>query len=238
MPVVQQDSTNGRSREILSPQPQSILTTNSLLVPPPPVPAPSSPFIANRMISLSTTSITSLIPSLYSLGANQSGSSLINPTANSTSDNLPLISDALARESDVIVSTNITSQAEYKGFAAYVISFLFLFIWMSWSMLPDSLLNSVGIYYYPSRWWALAIPAYVLVLMMYTYVAVASYNTEIKTPPLDDPRTIVDTDGVVITELPEYQKKDIDRYLFASTSGIWDLPLSEVNKVLYQDLSR
>ncbi|KAG7876043.1 hypothetical protein KL938_004715 [Ogataea parapolymorpha] len=233
MPVIQLEQENGRSREILSPQPQFSRTSQTLLVPPPPRHTSSSPFAANRMISLSTSSITSLIPSLYNLSTNHSTSSLMNATANSTSENLSFISDALARESDVTVSTNITSQAEYKGFAAYVISFIFLFIWLSWSMIPDSILNNVGIYYYPSRWWALVIPAYVLVSMMYTYVALALYNIEVKTPPLDDPRTIADPDGVVIAELPHYQKKDLDRYLFSSTSGIWDLPLSEVNKVLY-----
>ncbi|ODV87163.1 hypothetical protein CANARDRAFT_194138 [[Candida] arabinofermentans NRRL YB-2248] len=145
------------------------------------------------------------------------------------------ISDELARESDVTVSTYVTSQAEYKGFSTYVISCIFLFVWLSWSVLPDSILNKLGVYYYPSRWWALAIPSYVLVLMMYTYVGLALYNIEVATVKLDDPRTIVDDSGVIITELPGFNQDKIDEYLFNSTSGIWDLPIHEVNKVLYSD---
>lgn len=190
-------------------------------------------YLTNRMLSLSTTSLTSLIPlhPLYSQG-NYSSSALSLYTSQSDAP-VPPISDTLARESDVTVSTNITSQAEYKGFASYVISGLVLFVWISWSILPDTFLNSIGVYYYPSRWWALAIPAYVLVLMIYMYVALALYNIEVKTVPLDDLRSVVDDTGVVITQLPGYKEQEIDKYLFNSTSGIWDLPITEVNKVFY-----
>ncbi|GMG30584.1 unnamed protein product [Ambrosiozyma monospora] len=241
----------------------------------------SSLSLSNRMLSLSTTSLTSLLPSLYNLGSNTNSSMpTITPTStlaagsrtrtsrinqmNEQGSNQSLISqsgqgqqqssasDELARESDVTVSTNVTPQAEYKGFASYVMSCIFLFIWLSWSVLPDQILNEyLGIYYYPSRWWSLAIPSYVLVTMVYIYIALACYNIEVKTVALDDSRTLVDDTGVVITELDDVEicdsfgsgsgngnglgKGNIDDYLFKSTSGIWDLPISEVNRVLYAE---
>lgn len=136
-------------------------------------------------------------------------------------------SDELARDSDVTVSTTVTPQAEYKGFSAYVISCIFITIWLCWSLLPDSILNTIGIYYYPSRWWALAIPAYVLVTMVYMYVSIANYNIEILTLPLDDNRNIVDDTGVVLSKCESYQ------YIHKSSSGAWDLPLSVCNEILY-----
>lgn len=181
-----------------------------------PAPMPKTKGIfGNRMLSLSTSSLSSLIPGLYSLGSSYSMPSLrIGNQDDSTTDGgspepgallspEEKVSDELARESDVTVSTNITSQAEYKGFASYVISGIFLIIWLSWSLLPDRILNDIGIFYYPSRWWALAIPAWILILMIYTYAALALYNIERKTMPLDDLRTIVDTSGIVVTEVDE-----------------------------------
>lgn len=76
-------------------------------------------------------------------------------------------------------------------------------------------------------------PSIILVTMGYVYVALALYNVEVKTLPLDDLRTIVDDSGVIITELENYRKENEDQFLYRSTSGIWDLPLSDVNKVLY-----
>ncbi|CDK27544.1 unnamed protein product [Kuraishia capsulata CBS 1993] len=193
-------------------------------------------------ISISTTSLTSLLPSIYGLGKNQSMPVLQEPSRENANgypglvDGTSNVSDLLARESDVTVSTNVTSQAEYKGFASYVISGIFLFIWLFWALLPDSTLNYLQIYYYPSRWWAVAIPSYILISMVYTYIALALYNIEVKTPKLDDARTISDDTGVVVTQFNNFEDKTVsDKYIYHPTSGIWDLPLSTVNEVLYLD---
>lgn len=135
--------------------------------------------------------------------------------------------DSLARESDVAVSTNVTPQAEYKGFATYVVSFLCCTLWLLWSTLPDSVLHSLNIYYYPSRWWALAVPSYILMSMIYVYVALALYNIERETVPLNSLSTITDSSAVLVNE------KMKDLHLFKSTSGVWDLPIVDVNDVLY-----
>lgn len=198
-------------------------------------------FLHNKMLSLSTSSIKSLLPNFYSITGGNNSTPLLgstnncnnvnnnSDTANNSQLNLSLssdqsyaVSDELARESDVTVSTNVTPQAEYKGFASYVVSCIFLFVWVSWAFLPDRVLNSLGVYYYPSRWWALAVPSYVLVLMVYMYVGIALYDVEVLTLPLCDNRAVADDTGVVVAQP-----------LFAGTSGVWDLPLVAVNEVLY-----
>lgn len=218
-------------------------------------------FLHNKVLSLSTTSIKSLIPNFYSItGGNNSSPTLNGDRSNGNQlyidsgaskhnsnnslkdaflmqEQLNVVSDELARESDVTVSTNVTPQAEYKGFASYVISCIFLFIWICWSFLPDRVLNKMGVYYYPSRWWALAIPSYVIVLMMYMYVAIACYDVEYLTLPLDDNRNIVDDSGIVVTQLPNFKPKDIDKYISNGTSGVWDLPISTVNEILYSNIA-
>jgi phosphatidylinositol glycan class P protein len=66
---------------------------------------------------------------------------------------------------------------EYYGFALYLASSVAFLMYILWAYLPSPFLHQLGIYYYPNRWWALAIPAWLVVLVMYIYVALASYNT-------------------------------------------------------------
>jgi len=50
----------------------------------------------------------------------------------------------------------------------------------------------LGIYYYPNRWWSLAIPAWIVVLIIYIYVALAGYNTGYLTLKMGSVETVVD----------------------------------------------
>lgn len=160
----------------------------------------------------------------------------IFPSLTPTKTSSNSLEDALARHSDVIVSTNITPYAEYKGFFIYVISATFLTIWVGWTLIPDLVLRSMSIYYYPDKYWALAIPSYTLMLMVYVYIALALYNTEVLTLPLDDIRNFVDEHSVLAgsSEIDEIARanKSIE-YLWKSPSGVWDLPVTLVNEVLY-----
>jgi phosphatidylinositol glycan class P protein len=135
------------------------------------------------------------------------------------------ISDSLARDSDVTVSTRRTPQAEYKGFAAHVLSALFLGVWICWALFPSRVLELMGVYYYPARWWALAIPAWVLMALGYMYILVALMGTEQLTRPLEDSRSVTDDTGVIAGGR-------CDR----KSTGVRDVPLQKVNTVLYKGI--
>lgn len=148
------------------------------------------------------------------------------------------ISDILARESDVIISNKITPKTEYNGFAIHLLSLCLLIVWLAWALIPKSAFNSIGIYYYPDRWWQLAISSYVLIVMIYIYVGLALYNTEMKTAPLDDIRNIVDEHSVMAPSSSSYNSAFSvcdEKYLWNPTNGVWDLPVCMVSKVLYSD---
>jgi phosphatidylinositol N-acetylglucosaminyltransferase subunit P len=81
---------------------------------------------------------------------------------------------------------------EYYGFTLYLISSLVFIVYVLWSFLPSPFLHQLGIYYYPNRWWALAIPAWTVMFMVYIYVALASYNTGHLTKPLNSVECLVD----------------------------------------------
>ncbi|CAI5757295.1 unnamed protein product [Candida verbasci] len=148
------------------------------------------------------------------------------------------LEDELARESDVTVS-NIkpSSKAEYKGFSVYVLSSIVLLIYIFWSLLPDELLHKLSIDYYPDKYWAIVIPSYSLMLMVFIYIFLALYNTEILTLPLNNLNTILDENSqfpgeIKTSDRDELMNYSID-YIHNAPSGVWDLPISLVNEVLY-----
>jgi phosphatidylinositol glycan class P protein len=81
---------------------------------------------------------------------------------------------------------------EYYGFALYLASSVAFLIYTLWAYLPSPFLHQLGIYYYPNRWWALAVPAWLVVLVMYIYIALASYNTGYLTLPMQSIENLVD----------------------------------------------
>ncbi|KAA8916783.1 hypothetical protein TRICI_001081 [Trichomonascus ciferrii] len=140
--------------------------------------------------------------------------------------------DTLAKESDVTVGGGAVPPAtEYFGFALYIGSTLGVLMYLVWAFLPQDWLYALNIYYFPSRWWALAIPAFVEVLLIYIYVAVSSYNTEVLTRPFDSLEIITDPAAKIV---PSDQT---NYYLYHHSDGVWDLPLGEVCNVLYSEES-
>ncbi|KAL8875811.1 MAG: hypothetical protein Q9192_008985, partial [Flavoplaca navasiana] len=65
-------------------------------------------------------------------------------------------------------------------------------IYLLWSYLPSPFLHQLGIYYYPNRWWSLAIPSFLVMTLVYIYIALASYNTGYLTLPLSSIENLVD----------------------------------------------
>ncbi|QSZ33687.1 hypothetical protein DSL72_005258 [Monilinia vaccinii-corymbosi] len=81
---------------------------------------------------------------------------------------------------------------EYYGFVLYLFSSLTFLLYLLWSYLPSPFLHALGIYYYPNRWWSLALPSWIVMLLVYIYVALASYNTGYLTLGVSSVETIID----------------------------------------------
>jgi hypothetical protein len=81
---------------------------------------------------------------------------------------------------------------EYYGFVVYLFSSLTFLIYLLWSYLPSPFLHGLGIYYYPNRWWSLAVPAFLVMALVYLFVALAAYNAEHLTPHVGSVETVVD----------------------------------------------
>lgn len=91
---------------------------------------------------------------------------------------------------------------EYYGFMLYVISLAAFLLYIFWSFAPARVLEAVGLSYYPSRWWSLALPSYLVVVVCYIFVALAGYNTSVLTFPLGALETVVDIGGNIAAVAP------------------------------------
>ncbi|CAF9939599.1 MAG: hypothetical protein ALECFALPRED_008191 [Alectoria fallacina] len=145
----------------------------------PPTPLPASP------------SLTSLLRPPFSTTTSR-------PTTPDSSENdTPNDTEAAVAKSARIATTVPRASPkvptyEYYGFVLYLLSSLAFLMYLLWSYLPSPFLHQLGIYYYPNRWWSLAIPSFLVMTLVYIYVALASYNTGYLTLPMSSIENIVD----------------------------------------------
>ncbi|KIW68468.1 hypothetical protein PV04_04410 [Phialophora macrospora] len=177
-------------------------TSQSTTALPPPPPPPLYPPFYNRPPTPlpPSPSLTSLLrpPSLL----NRSTASTRPTTPDSSDVETPNDTEAAvahsARRANPPPPTSPKVPTyEYYGFVLYLASTLAFLIYILWSYLPSPFLHALGITYYPNRWWSLAIPAWIVMLLIFIYVALLSYNVEYLTLPLGSLECMVDDAGNV-----------------------------------------
>ncbi|KIX08976.1 uncharacterized protein Z518_00054 [Rhinocladiella mackenziei CBS 650.93] len=195
---------NGQAQGPSHPHPpfSGLHTSQSTTSLPPPPPPPLYPPFYNRPPTPlpPSPSLTSLLrpPSLL----NRSATSTRPTTPDSSDVETPNDTEAAvahsARRAHPLPPTSPKVPTyEYYGFVLYLASSLAFLIYILWSYLPSPFLHALGITYYPNRWWSLAIPAWIVVLLIFIYVALLSYNVEYLTLPLSSLECMVDEAGNV-----------------------------------------
>lgn len=122
---------------------------------------------------------------------------------------------------------------EYEWFAYYITTTSILVFIIIWSLFPDNVgpfdnyLFKAILDILPQRNWVIYSQSFVLMGMLYTYFGILMYNEDVLTPPLDDLRTITDTQGKLAIVEDEMRLKD--EYAFKETSAIIDIPLSLIH---------
>ncbi|KAJ4320370.1 hypothetical protein N0V94_003444 [Neodidymelliopsis sp. IMI 364377] len=158
----------------------------------PPVPLPPSPSLTSLLrpaFSAATSRPTTPdssdveLPPGHTNGTN-------TPTSSTT--NLAHITNSARNAPTVPRASPKVPTYEYYGFAVYLGSSAAFLMYILWAYVPAPLLHQMGIYWYPDRWWALAVPCWLVALVIYIYVALASYNTRYLTLPLNSCENLVD----------------------------------------------
>ncbi|KAG5519033.1 hypothetical protein PMAC_002564 [Pneumocystis sp. 'macacae'] len=114
---------------------------------------------------------------------------------------------------------------EYYGFVLYLGSTIIFGIYIIWSYFPVSVLDAVGITYYPERLWSLTLPSYFIVTIIYIYFALIGYNTKVLTPKFNQIECITDS----------YAKVSNTVNIKSTSDAVIDLPVGEVSFLLYGD---
>ena len=178
------------SRPLFTSRSQSHLPrTSAALFPPfynrPPVPLPPSP------------SLTSLLRPSFSAATSRpttpdSSDVDIDLSTSASTPNLASIKNSARHAPTVPRASPKVPTYEYYGFALYLGSSAAFLMYILWAYVPAPMLHSMGIHWYPNRWWALAVPCWLVALVVYIYVALASYNTQHLTLPLRSCENLVD----------------------------------------------
>ncbi|KAI5478022.1 phosphatidylinositol N-acetylglucosaminyltransferase subunit P [Pseudohyphozyma bogoriensis] len=81
---------------------------------------------------------------------------------------------------------------ESQGFVLYLGSLVSYIAFLVWSLLPDEWLEGMGVLWFPSREWALLVPAWTIMLAFFIYFSYIALNIFI-TPSLDSLHTLTGT---------------------------------------------
>ncbi|KAL8934283.1 MAG: hypothetical protein Q9211_005312 [Gyalolechia sp. 1 TL-2023] len=234
-------SDDGRGEAVKRPRPylhhsnSSLLSANAFAPPfynKPPTPLPPSP------------SLTSLLRPSFS--ATTSRASTPDSSENDTPNDTEAAVAKSARTATTVprASPKVPTY-EYYGFVLYLTSSLAFVVYLLWSYLPSAFLRQLGIHYYPNRWWSLAIPSFLVMTLVYIYVALAAYNTEYLTLPLNSIENIVDEAAniAVIDRRRSARVHSMDRSNASTrdwaelwdegTDAVMDVPVGGICQVLY-----
>ena len=197
-------------------QPHLAPHTASMLFPPfynrPPTPLPPSPSLTSLLrpsfstqTSRPTTPDSSdvdlpaagraaaaAVAAAAGASAGHGAATPASPATTTTTTNLASITKSAQAAPTVPRAAPKVPTYEYYGFGLYLASSAVFLMYVLWAYVPSPVLHQMGIHYYPNRWWALAVPAWLVVSVVYVYVALAAYNTAYLTLRLASCENIVD----------------------------------------------
>ncbi|XP_072036644.1 phosphatidylinositol N-acetylglucosaminyltransferase subunit P-like [Amphiura filiformis] len=122
-----------------------------------------------------------------------------------------------------------TPERAIYGFVLYLGAIFGLGLYLVWAFLSESWLYPIGLTYWPQKYWAIAVPVYGCVGILFIYIFYMAYNFMI-TPPLDSIYTMTD----------EYSKPVVPAKDLAPNAipPLRDIPISEINRQLYRRAPR
>ncbi|KAF3704486.1 Phosphatidylinositol N-acetylglucosaminyltransferase subunit P [Channa argus] len=109
------------------------------------------------------------------------------------------------------------------GFVLFLGSQFGFFLYCLWAFIPEEWLHSIGLTYWPQKYWALAVPIYLLVALIVFVMVLFGVNMN-NTAPLDSVDNV--TDVYAHSQTTEICHE-------GGIQRLKDVSISEVNKMFY-----
>ncbi|XP_048447746.1 phosphatidylinositol N-acetylglucosaminyltransferase subunit P isoform X1 [Pyrus x bretschneideri] len=123
--------------------------------------------------------------------------------------------------------------SEVYGFVGSITTVVATVIFLVWAYVPESWLLSIGIFYYPSRYWALAVPAYAMMTLVLALGFYCGLNF-MSTPPPSSLYTVY-----VMCDLPFSFADEFSRDPLSSAPiGDDDQPIEPISDISIDRVNR
>lgn len=109
------------------------------------------------------------------------------------------------------------------GFVLFLGSQFGFFLYCLWAYIPEEWLHSIGLTYWPQKYWTLAVPMYLLVALMIFVALLFGVNMN-NTAPLDSVDNITDVYA---------QGQSTEGWNKGGIPRLKDVSISEANKMFY-----
>ncbi|KNA07718.1 hypothetical protein SOVF_169300 [Spinacia oleracea] len=120
--------------------------------------------------------------------------------------------------------------AEVYGFVGSITTIVATAIFFIWAYFPEHWLHSIGIFYYPSRYWAVAVPTYCMVIIVLGLAFYIGLNF-MATPSPTSLNVIFDEHS---REPQEFTTSAIEDNL--PIEPISDIGINQINELMFRDL--